>query len=206
VSRAGSSAKPIIRKRRCAVYTRKSSEEGLDMEFNSLDAQRDACEAYVASQRSEGWVLVPDRYDDGGISGATLERPALQRLMRDVETGLIDVVVVYQIRNRFVQLRIATFAFSFAMCFSGVTHDLFDLHLTQDFQIGQAQQKRFTDGQRGGSTNFKVNEHDTGSFANSRSMQGIDVALCPCAIESVSYRTCKCPALIQINTGGALQR
>ena len=67
------------------------------MEFNSLDAQREACEAYVASQRSEGWVLVPDRYDDGGISGATLERPALQRLMRDVESGLVDVVVVYKI-------------------------------------------------------------------------------------------------------------
>jgi DNA invertase Pin-like site-specific DNA recombinase len=96
VSRADSS-KPIIRKRRCAVYTRKSSEEGLDMDFNSLDAQREACEAYVASQRSEGWVLVPDRYDDGGISGGTLERPALQRLMRDVETGLIDVVAVYKI-------------------------------------------------------------------------------------------------------------
>ena len=91
------SPKPIVRKLRCAVYTRKSSEEGLDMEFNSLDAQRDACEAYVASQRSEGWVLVPDRYDDGGISGATLERPALRRLLRDVEAGLVDVVVVYKI-------------------------------------------------------------------------------------------------------------
>ena len=63
-----------VRKIRAAVYTRKSSEEGLDMEFNSLDAQRDACEAYITSQRSEGWVLVPDRYDDGGVSGGTLER------------------------------------------------------------------------------------------------------------------------------------
>ena len=89
--------KPVVRKFRCAVYTRKSSEEGLDMEFNSLDAQRDACEAYVASQRSEGWVLAPDRYDDGGISGATLERPGLKRLLRDVEAGLLDVVVVYKI-------------------------------------------------------------------------------------------------------------
>ena len=69
-------SKPVVRKLRCAVYTRKSSEEGLDMEFNSLDAQREACEAYVASQRSEGWVLLTDRYDDGGISGATLERPS----------------------------------------------------------------------------------------------------------------------------------
>ncbi|CAH2395986.1 hypothetical protein MES4922_140072 [Mesorhizobium ventifaucium] len=66
------------------------------MEFNSLDAQREACEAYIASQRSEGWVLVPDRYDDGGISGATLERPGLKRLLRDVEAGLVDVVVVYR--------------------------------------------------------------------------------------------------------------
>jgi DNA invertase Pin-like site-specific DNA recombinase len=89
--------KPVVRKLRCAVYTRKSSEEGLDMEFSSLDAQREACEAYVASQRPEGWVLVPDRYDDGGISGATLERPALKRLLRDVDAGLIDVVVVYKI-------------------------------------------------------------------------------------------------------------
>jgi DNA invertase Pin-like site-specific DNA recombinase len=97
--RATSSAiiAPPIRKLRCAVYTRKSSEEGLDQEFNSLDAQREACEAYVASQRPEGWVLVPDRYDDGGVSGGTLERPALQRLLRDVEAGLVDVVVVYKI-------------------------------------------------------------------------------------------------------------
>jgi len=88
---------PPVKKLRCAVYTRKSSEEGLDMEFNSLDAQREACEAYASSQRGEGWVLVPDRYDDGGVSGATLERPALKRLLRDVEQGLVDVVVVYKI-------------------------------------------------------------------------------------------------------------
>ncbi|PBC00890.1 recombinase family protein [Mesorhizobium sp. WSM3860] len=92
-----SETKSAVRKLRCAVYTRKSSEEGLDMEFNSLDAQRDACEAYVASQRAEGWVLVPDRYDDGGLSGATLERPALKRLLKDVGAGLIDIVVVYKI-------------------------------------------------------------------------------------------------------------
>jgi len=88
---------PIVRKLRCAVYTRKSSEEGLDMEFNSLDAQREACESYIASQRHEGWVLVPDRYDDGGVSGGTLERPALRRLLADIERGLVDVVVVYKI-------------------------------------------------------------------------------------------------------------
>jgi site-specific DNA recombinase len=89
--------RPIVRKLRCAVYTRKSTEEGLDMEFNSLDAQREACEAYVASQKPEGWLPVPDRYDDGGISGATLERPALQRLLADIEAGRVDVVVVYKI-------------------------------------------------------------------------------------------------------------
>ena len=86
-----------VQKRRCAIYTRKSSEEGLDMEFNSLDAQREACEAYIASQRAEGWVLVRDRYDDGGVSGGTLERPALKRLLADTEEGLVDVIVVYKI-------------------------------------------------------------------------------------------------------------
>ena len=84
-------------KLRCAIYTRKSSEEGLEQEFNSLHAQREACEAYIASQRSEGWVLVRDQYDDGGISGGTLERPGLKRLLEDIEDGLVDVVVVYKI-------------------------------------------------------------------------------------------------------------
>ncbi len=87
----------VVRKLRCAVYTRKSSEEGLEQEFNSLHAQREACEAYIASQRSEGWVLVRDQYDDGGISGGTLERPGLKRLTADIEDGLVDVVVVYKI-------------------------------------------------------------------------------------------------------------
>ena len=82
--------KPVVRKLRCAVYTRKSSEEGLEQEFNSLHAQREACEAYIASQRSEGWVLVRDQYDDGGISGATLERPGLKRLLADIEDGLVQ--------------------------------------------------------------------------------------------------------------------
>jgi site-specific DNA recombinase len=87
----------LVRKLRCAVYTRKSSEEGLSQEFNSLDAQREACGAFIASQRAEGWVLVRDRYDDGGISGGTLERPSLRRLLSDIEDGLVDVVVVYKI-------------------------------------------------------------------------------------------------------------
>ena len=89
--------KPVVRKVRCAVYTRKSSEEGLDMEFNSLDAQREACSAYIASQRSQGWVELADQYDDGGFSGGTLERPALRLLMADIEAGQVDVVVVYKI-------------------------------------------------------------------------------------------------------------
>jgi site-specific DNA recombinase len=89
--------KKPVRKLRCAVYTRKSTDEGLDMEFNSLDAQREACEAYVASQKPEGWVLVPDRYDDGGFSGGKLERPGLKRLLTHIEIGRVDVVVVYKI-------------------------------------------------------------------------------------------------------------
>jgi len=92
----GPEGKPI-RKLRCAVYTRKSTEEGLDKEFNSLQAQREACEAYIASQRSEGWALIRDAYDDGGFSGGTLERPGLQQLLTDIEEGLVDVVVVYKI-------------------------------------------------------------------------------------------------------------
>src|SRR5262245_3788684 len=83
----------VKRKLRCAVYTRKSTEEGLEQEFNSLDAQRDSCEAYIASQKTEGWLLVADRYDDGGISGGTLERPALKRLINDIERKRVDVVV-----------------------------------------------------------------------------------------------------------------
>ena len=90
------STKPA-RRLRCAIYTRKSSEEGLEQEFNSLHAQREACEAYISSQKSEGWALVRDQYDDGGISGGTLERPALQQLLADIEDGLVDVVVVYKI-------------------------------------------------------------------------------------------------------------
>ena len=95
--RARSMKKPLVRKLRCAIYTRKSTEEGLDMEFNSLDAQREACSAYIASQRAEGWVELADQYDDGGFSGGTLERPALKRLLADIEAGRVDVVVVYKI-------------------------------------------------------------------------------------------------------------
>ena len=93
----GSDLHGVTRKLHCAVYTRKSSEEGLEMEFNSLDAQREACEAYITSQRGEGWVQVDDRYDDGGVSGGTLDRPALRRLLTEVEAGRIDIVVVYKV-------------------------------------------------------------------------------------------------------------
>lgn len=90
-------SKPAPRKLRCAIYTRKSSEEGLEQAFNSLHAQREACEAYIASQRSEGWVTVREQYNDGGVSGGTLERPGLQQLLSDIKDGLVDVVVVYKI-------------------------------------------------------------------------------------------------------------
>ena len=85
------------RTRRCAIYTRKSSEEGLEQDFNSLHAQREACEAFIKSQAGEGWRLFKPAYDDGGLSGATMERPALQRLLEDIRRRLIDVVVVYKV-------------------------------------------------------------------------------------------------------------
>jgi site-specific DNA recombinase len=85
------------RSSRCAVYTRKSSEEGLEQEFNSLQAQREACEAFINSQRHEGWSCLPQVYDDGGRSGATMERQALQLLLTEIPAGEVDVVVVYKI-------------------------------------------------------------------------------------------------------------
>jgi DNA invertase Pin-like site-specific DNA recombinase len=84
-------------RRRCAIYTRKSSEEGLEQEFNSLAAQREASEAYIRSQQHEGWVVPRNRYDDGGFSGGNLERPALQQLLTDVRAGRIEIVVVYKV-------------------------------------------------------------------------------------------------------------
>ena len=82
---------------RGAIYTRKSSDEGLEQEFNSLDAQREACEAYIVSQRHAGWTAVPDMYDDGGLSGGTMERPALKRLLADIKAGKVQIVVVYKV-------------------------------------------------------------------------------------------------------------
>lgn len=93
----GQSTRNSIKIRRCAVYTRKSSDEGLEQSFNSLDAQREACEAYIASQKHEGWRLVETGYDDGGLSGGTMNRPALQRLLADITADRVDVVVVYKV-------------------------------------------------------------------------------------------------------------
>ena len=82
---------------RCAIYTRKSSDDGLEQEFNSLDAQREACEAYVTSQRHAGWIALTEMYDDGGLSGGTIERPALQRLLSDIKAGKVQIIVVYKV-------------------------------------------------------------------------------------------------------------
>src|SRR5689334_16568778 len=97
MTRSAASTTRHTRRVRCAIYTRKSSEEGLDQEFNSLQAQREACEAFINSQRHEGWVCLPQAYDDGGFSGARMERPALQQLLADITAGRVDTVVVYKI-------------------------------------------------------------------------------------------------------------
>jgi len=85
------------RRIRCAIYTRKSTSEGLESDFNTLDAQRDAAEFYIRAMRHEGWEALPERYDDGGFTGGNIERPALQRLLADIEAGKIDMVVVYKV-------------------------------------------------------------------------------------------------------------
>src|SRR5881409_1015445 len=90
-------SRPSTKKMRCAIYTRKSSEEGLEQAFNSLDAQREACAAFILSQKHEGWTVLRTLYDDGGSSGGTMDRPALQRLLGDISACKVDVVVVYKI-------------------------------------------------------------------------------------------------------------
>src|SRR6476661_8162285 len=97
MAKSGKASRSPTSKMRCAVYTRKSSEEGLEQAFNSLDAQREACTAFILSQKHEGWAVLPSLYDDGGYSGGTMERPALQRLLADIEAGQIDVIVVYKV-------------------------------------------------------------------------------------------------------------
>jgi site-specific DNA recombinase len=106
------------KKLRCAIYTRKSSEEGLEQAFNSLDAQREACAAFIVSQKHEGWTVLPALYDDGGFSGGTMDRPALQRLLGDIGEGKVDVVVVYKID------RLSCLVF---------THDKRPLHVRRTF-------------------------------------------------------------------------
>ena len=121
---------PVVR---CACYSRKSTCEGLDSDFNTLDAQRESCEAYIQSQRSEGWVAVEDRYDDGGFSGGNIERPALNRLMTDIKAGLVDCVVVYKVD------RLSRSLLDFARLI-----DVFDQHnvsfvsVTQQFHTGSS--------------------------------------------------------------------
>src|SRR5436853_3445760 len=97
MTRSAASNTRLTGRIRCAIYTRKSSEEGLEQEFNSLQAQREACEAFINSQRHEGWVCLRAGYDDGGFSGATMDRPALQQLLTDIAAGRVDTVVVYKI-------------------------------------------------------------------------------------------------------------
>src|SRR5688572_20676195 len=90
-------SQPAVQKVRCAIYTRKSTEEGLEREFNTLDAQRESGEAYITSQTHEGWECLGDRYDDGGFTGGNMDRPALKRLLTDIEAGRVDCVVVYKV-------------------------------------------------------------------------------------------------------------
>ena len=118
---------------RCAIYTRKSSEEGLEQEFNSLQAQREACEAFIDSQRHEGWLCLRAAYDDGGFSGATMDRPALQQLLADITAGRVDTVVVYKIdrltlARRFCQNRRDPRCKGgvFCVCDTAVQHDDLD--------------------------------------------------------------------------------
>ena len=113
---------------RCAIYTRKSSEEGLERAFNSLDAQREACAAFVLSQKHEGWVVLPALYDDGGFSGGTMDRPALQRLLGDIRAGQVDVLVVYNID------RLTRSLFDFAKIVEAFdTRDVSFVSITQQF-------------------------------------------------------------------------
>src|SRR5258707_14933376 len=111
---------------RCAIYTRKSTEEGLEQEFNSLDAQREAAEAYVKSQAHEGWICLPDRYDDGGFTGGNLDRPAVRRVLADIEQGRVDAVITYKVER----LRRSLLDFSTMM-------EVFDRHRVSFVSVNQ---------------------------------------------------------------------
>jgi site-specific DNA recombinase len=152
------SNKPTPRPRtiRCAIYTRKSTEEGLDQQYNSLDSQRDAGEAYIRSQANEGWELVPDRYDDGGFSGGNIERPALKRLMEDIQAGKIDCVVVYKVdrlsRSLLDFARVMETFDKFSVSFVSVTQHFNTTHsmgrLTLNILLSFAQFEREIIGER----------------------------------------------------------
>lgn len=116
----------MIKKIRCAIYTRKSSEEGLEQDFNSLDAQREACESYINSQKHEGWILVNKQYNDGGFSGGTIDRPAFKELLEDIKMDKIDIVVVYKVDRLTRSL----------MDFAKIV-DIFDKHATSFVSITQ---------------------------------------------------------------------
>jgi DNA invertase Pin-like site-specific DNA recombinase/predicted transport protein len=143
-------------KNRCAIYTRKSCEEGLDLEFNSLHAQRESAEAFIASQQHEGWECLPDRYDDGGFSGGSLERPALNRLLEDIKTGRIDCVVVYKVdrlsRSLLDFSRIMETFDKHGVCFVSVTQQFNTTHsmgrLTLNILLSFAQFEREIIGER----------------------------------------------------------
>src|SRR3954452_3148039 len=118
---------------RCAIYTRKSTEEGLKQEFNSLQAQREAAEAYILSQRQNGWTAIPEQYDDGGFSGAGIDRPAIQRLLADVRAGQIDCVVVYKVD------RLSRSLLDFARLMEEFeAHDVSFVSVTQDFNTSSS--------------------------------------------------------------------
>jgi len=120
--------KPATRTVRCAVYTRKSTDEGLDRDFNSLDAQRESAEAFIASQKSEGWVCLPDRYDDGGYTGGNMDRPALHRLLAGIEAGKVDAIVVYKVD------RLSRSLLDFARIMEALDqHDVSFVSVTQQF-------------------------------------------------------------------------
>src|SRR2546430_1199929 len=124
---------PVSKLARCAIYTRKSTEYNLELAFNSLDAQREACEAYIKSQAQEGWRLIPGRYDDGAFSGASLERPALQQLLADVHSGKIDIVLVYKVDR--LTRSLADFA-KLIELFD--THDVSFVSVTQSFNTSSS--------------------------------------------------------------------
>jgi DNA invertase Pin-like site-specific DNA recombinase len=150
---------------RCAIYTRKSTEHNLDLEFNSLHAQREACEAYIKSQAHEGWRLVHHRFDDGAFSGASLERPALQELLTEVRAGKIDVIVVYKVD------RLTRSLSDFAKLV-----ELFDRHavsfvsVTQSFNtttsMGRLTLNQSNHGRSTGKSDPKTDPHEHGNFVS----------------------------------------